>query len=202
MIDHLVYTVRDMSMAEQAISGALGASFSPGGRHPNRGTVNRLLRIGPATYLELLAADPNNATFTGDRWMGVDLLPESINGRLTRWALSVPGRSDSPRGLRVGEWQAGSRELADGTTLRWELTDPGTDPPVDPSPFLINWFGRPSPAERLPEVSCRLTALHIAGPDVTGTLAVLGELPAVQLSALGPNRITARIEGPGGAIVL
>jgi hypothetical protein len=60
-IDHFVYLVHDLDKMAAQIGGQLGVSFSPGGRHQDRGTQNVLLRVGEKTYLELITVDPEKS---------------------------------------------------------------------------------------------------------------------------------------------
>ena len=56
-LDHVLIAVRDLSAAGRAFEG-LGFNVTPEGRHPGRGTHNRLVVFGPE-YLELIAVhDP------------------------------------------------------------------------------------------------------------------------------------------------
>ena len=170
MIDHLVYATHQPDRAAALIERELGVTFSPGGRHPERGTVNRLLRLGDRTYLELLAPDATNPHVSPPRWMGVDHVDAATTGRLTRWAWAVTkGAAPTPPGApgdqSFGPLEAGSRALADGTTLRWSLTDPGASPLIKAHPFLIDWLGQPTPATRLADGGCRLESLTVYAPE-------------------------------------
>ncbi|NJC27757.1 VOC family protein [Neolewinella antarctica] len=206
MIDHLVYLTHDLGRAAAHIEAALGVKFSPGGRHLTRGTMNKLLRIGPKTYLELLAVDPDTEAPAGGRWMGMDLLPKISSGRLARWAWAVTdGRypmAATGVPLDAGPFEAGSRALPDGTTLEWQLTDPGTAPLVRARPFLIDWLGHPTPAERLPEVGCRLVKLLVGGPGVDGLRGLRAGGGTVTYANRPAAILEATLTGPGGRIVL
>lgn len=171
MIDHLVYTVHNLPEATDLLARNLGVAFSPGGRHESRGTENVLLKIGSQTYFEILAVDHQNLSVSAPRWMGIDHLPADSPGRLSRWAWAVEdGQMPELPGSNKNfpPFEAGSRKLADGTTLKWQLTDPGQQPLIAANPFLIDWYGRPSPAQRLPESGCHLMELRVMGPAVNG----------------------------------
>ena len=175
MIDHLVYITRDLVASLKLLEAAFGVPLAEGGRHPKRGTRNYLVRIGPATYLEVLAPDVES-DFTGPRWMGLDLLPPGSTGRLSRWACAVPKQA-TPKSAGTGAWQEGQRRKGDGTTLRWRLTDPGAQPLIQAHPFLIDWLGAPPPAEHLPPSGVTLQHLTLRAPEPPGWPPLGGPLP-------------------------
>ncbi|CAH1000582.1 hypothetical protein LEM8419_01716 [Neolewinella maritima] len=194
MLDHLVYVVADLQAAVARFASA-GLLFSPGGRHTARGTHNALLRLGPRSYLEVLAVDPTT-DLPAPRWMGIDLgtLP-----RLSRWALHA-GAKDFP----TEDWQQGTRILADGRALHWRLTDPGSAPATEVVPFLIDWSGSTThPAEALPDAGVELVDLRLYSPDEHTVNQTLQRYGAGQraVQAASP-RIAATVRGPIGLVRL
>ena len=73
-LDHVLIGVRDLDVAGRTFAERLGFKVTPEGRHPGRGTHNRLVVFGP-DYLEFLAIHnraqelfrPNLATFLETR---------------------------------------------------------------------------------------------------------------------------------------
>ena len=59
-LDHVLIAVHDLAAAADAYA-ALGFKVTPEGRHPGRGTHNRLMAFGPE-YLELIAVHDRRAT--------------------------------------------------------------------------------------------------------------------------------------------
>ena len=192
MLDHLVYLVPGLEAA-MARFATLGLPFSPGGRHLTRGTHNALLRLGPRSYLELLAVDPTT-DISPPRWMGIDLgnLP-----RLSRWAVHA-GATDFPQKA----WQAGSRTLPDGRALNWQLTDPGATPATNILPFLIDWSESAThPADALPEVGVRLVTLRLFSPEAEKINVEIARYGVSWRATFAPtDRMAATIHGPGGAV--
>ncbi|MEL7161553.1 MAG: VOC family protein [Bacteroidota bacterium] len=207
MIDHLVYLVHDLEGRAAQIGAALGVSFTTGGRHLDRGTRNSLLRLGDRTYLELLAVDPNNTDIKPPRWMGIDLLPPNSQGKLSRWALHAGAEiGPSARALAevapaAGEVQPGSRALPAGGTLRWQLTNPLSEPLVRSLPFLLDWQGGITPPEMLPDVGCSLRELRVTTPH-TKIVRSLAEADDPLVLLRGEAALAAVIDGPGGYITL
>ena len=168
MIDHLVYVVADLPAAVRHLEKQLGARFTTGGRHPDRGTVNALLRLDAGAYLELLAVDPE-APEGMSCWMGAQLLPEDVGhgGVLTRWAWNAGNDLESLRAClpQPAEVSEGMRRTARGRLLRWRMTEPGSRPLVSATPFLLDWLDTPHPGDTLPASSCRLAKLIVRTPD-------------------------------------
>lgn len=58
-VDHLVVAAAGLDAGTAWLEAHLGVPLAPGGRHAAMGTHNRLLRLGPRLYLELIAIDPD-----------------------------------------------------------------------------------------------------------------------------------------------
>ncbi len=194
MLDHLVYVVADLEAAV-AHFASLGLPFSPGGRHVTHGTHNALLRLGPRSYLEVLAVDPGTH-IPPPRWMGIDLgtLP-----RLSRWAVHAGATSFAEH-----DWQTGTRELPDGRQLRWQLTDPGKALATVVRPFLIDWSDSPThPADTLPEVRVELVELRLSCPDAEAVNTDLARYGVAWRAVLATEpKIEATLRGPRGTVTL
>ncbi|MGB3799770.1 MAG: VOC family protein [Lewinella sp.] len=193
MFDHLVYLIDDLP-ATVAQFARLGVPTSPGGRHLSRGTHNALLRLGERQYLELLAVDPATH-ISPPRWMGIDLgnLP-----RISRWAASA---GKMPDGQPL---QSGQRDLPNGQTLKWKLTDPGSQPAISILPFLIDWGADgPHPADSLPDLGFYLDELRLIHPDPATINRQLQRLELPQRAIRGPSpKIEAVIRGPETELIL
>ena len=71
-LDHLVVLARTLDEGATWVERHLGARPGEGGKHETMGTHNRLLSLGPETYLEVLAIDPLAMAPTRPRWFGLD----------------------------------------------------------------------------------------------------------------------------------
>ena len=58
MLDHLVVVARTLDEGAAWVESRLGAALAEGGKHELMATHNRLLSLGPAAYLEVMAIDP------------------------------------------------------------------------------------------------------------------------------------------------
>lgn len=171
-IDHLLYGAPDLEIGMDAVERLLGPRPVPGGRHPAYGTRNALVSLGPACYLEVIAPDPGLPT--PDRGLGFGI--EGITSpRLVTWAMRSREIETAAERAGLGPVETGSRERADGTVLRWRLTDPYAERMGGVIPFLIDWGETPHPAEAAPRAG-RLIELRIEHPAPEGVRRALATL--------------------------
>ena len=134
-LDHVLIAVRSLSSAADSYS-SLGFKVTPEGRHPGRGTHNRLMVFGPE-YLELIAVhDPSTTPFRPS----MSSFLESSEG-LYMFAL---GTSDidatvdamRSRGIDVGAPVPGRRDAGETPGYTWRSANLGSALPGSES-FLI-----------------------------------------------------------------
>lgn len=197
-IDHL--TVAATSIEDRRLDELLGVELSPGGRHARMGTHNRLLRLGPTSYLELIAIDPLATAPMHPRWFELDE-PEmrarlAAGPRLVHWVARVERAELPPLAIDVGPWEQFQRG-----DLSWQLTVRGDGKlPADGlAPSLILWPGSAHPAARLPDVGVSLEALELEHPraaDIQRQLDLLGV--DVRCTRGSAARLVAHLATPGG----
>ncbi|HKK28446.1 MAG TPA: VOC family protein [Gemmatimonadota bacterium] len=201
-VDHLIYGVPDLEGGRDRIEELLGVRPVPGGRHPDYGTRNALLGLGPETYLEVMAPDPDLPRPERGVLFGLDEreTPGFVTWALRGEAIEERAAVAAAHGLALGPVEAGSREKPDGTVLTWKLTDPRALPLGGVVPFLIAWGETPHPAGTVPGAG-ELVGLRLEHPDpdaVRGGLAALGvEAP---VTAGRRARIVATIRTPDGDV--
>jgi hypothetical protein len=193
-LDHLVVTAPSLAAGVDYVRAALGVELQPGGRHPRMGTHNCLLRLGPASYLEVIAIDPE-AEAELPRWFQLD---RGGAPRLATWV----ARTGDIRAAAACSADFGRIEPMARGALRWEITLPeGGGLPFDGiAPTLIQWRAKPHPAAMLADSGCALAGLegfHPRAAELSGLLQAIGFQGPVQL-AEGPPRLTARIQTPSG----
>lgn len=191
--DHLIYGAPDLERGADEIERLLGVRPAGGGRHEQWGTRNALLSLGEATYLEVMAPDPELPEPDEGRLFALDELEAP---RLVTWAVRADGIEEvaaraRDRGVGLGPVESGSREQPDGTVLSWRLTDPRALPNGGAVPFLIDWGETPHPAESAREGG-ELAGLRIRHPEPDGARTAL--------EALGAGGATVE-EGPGPELV-
>ena len=203
-IDHLVYGCATLEQGMDEIEQLLGVRPVRGGRHPQYGTHNALLSLGPTAYLEVIARDPELPK--PDRGALVDIPPDGAS-RLTTWVLRVEdinaaAASARNAGVALGQVESGMRETPDGSVLRWQLTDPIAMPMQGAVPFLINWGDTPHPAGAVPPGG-ELVNVRIEHPDAAGVRQALSAIGASVAVIDGDQfRIVATIKTKDGEVTL
>jgi hypothetical protein len=204
--DHLVYAVPDLAAAVARIEEEWGVRPVIGGKHPN-GTHNALLALGPHTYLEIIAQDPEQAGAQG-RSFGLDTLPATPF--LVTWAvatddLDITLAAAREEGYDPGEIMSGGRSRPDGVELRWRSTRIQQWPPPGDGlvPFIIEWgAGTPHPAADSPQ-GCRLVSLRAEHPESEKVAHMLRSL-GLEIAVTGAPTpaLVASIETPMGQKVI
>lgn len=205
-IDHLVYACRDLREGVERVTGLLGIEPMEGGTHPDWGTHNALLGLGPSCYLEVIAPLPGSDPIEAGT---PEVFFDPGGGRLTTWAVRVPDIEEYLGrcvGLQppLGTLMHGSRRRADGAMLEWKLTDPAQRLLEGTIPFLIDWLESEHPARSM-DASCRLESLRVIHPrpdSLEAHLTGMGVRELVELGAGPRARIEAVIDGPGGTVVI
>jgi Glyoxalase-like domain len=204
--DHLLLGVADLDRGIQWVEERTGVRPVVGGSHPGRGTRNALLSLGAKQYLEVIAPDPAQSTYT----FQIDLraLKEP---RLVTWAAATSDIEAVARGAKAAGRSVvgptdGSRARPDGRTLRWRSLAVASTLVVgivEPMPFFIQWAADAvHPASDSP-AGCQLKALRIAHPEPA---AVVDALRAVGIDAevalASDAALYATVSTPKGVIEL
>ncbi len=200
LLDHLALSAATLAEGVEAVETALGLPLAPGGAHPQMGTHNRLLGLGPV-YLEVIAIDPGAPAPGRPRWFDLDNFAGAP--RLTNWIARTP---DLEAALALAPEGTGMPVALERGDLSWRMAVPGNGklPFSGAFPALIQWNGAAHPAGRLPDAGARLTALEIAHPRAEALRAALAPLFDSLPAALheGPFGFRAEFETPHGRRVL
>lgn len=203
-VDHLVYATPDLDRGVEEIEQLLGVRATPGGQHPGRGTRNALIALGPTSYLEIIAPDPNQPQPKQPRPFGIDKLKRS---KLVAWFVKA---SDLSRyrheavqlGVPYGEVMAGSRRRPDGTELSWHFTDARVLVGDGIVPFLIDWGQSPHPAGAAAK-GASLVELYAEHPNPESIRKMLGAVGVnLDLKTGKSAELIATIDCPGGRVKL
>ncbi|XVX19811.1 VOC family protein [Actinomycetota bacterium] len=196
-LDHLVIVARSLEQGVLAVERHLGVPLQPGGRHSLFGTHNALLSLGPDSYLEVIAVDPDAPEPSRTRWFGLDT-PQmrervAVAPALVHWVVRVPDLSGHEHAVEL------TRDHH-----RWSLTVPpdGSLPLDGAMPSLIQWH-TPPPARTLIDRGVRLDRLVVTVP-ARDTLQL--ELGCLELDGLdieeGQPGLRARLSTPAGEVDL
>jgi len=202
VLDHIILGIDDLDRGIAWVEQRTGVRAIFGGVHPGRGTRNALIALGPSSYLEILAPDPQQSSPT---WFSRVLsMPEP---RLIAWAvrtsnLAAVAQEALGAGFLIDGPHAGARSRPDGKILSWKLFRLHDDR-GGLLPFLIEW-GRDSvhPAADAPS-GCTLPRFHLQSPDAQD-LARACQALAVEVRVEpgeGP-RMIARVSSPRGEVEL
>jgi hypothetical protein len=192
-LDHVILAISNLEKGIEQLGDLCGVLPIHGGKHPQTGTENALLSMGPGAYTEVLAPQD-----------GVELSPEYQPLRTVRsltpvgWAVSTRNADLTIRMLRtagfaVSEPQAGSRQTPDGNVVRWR-TFQLTVPKIASAPFFIEWDSATAHPSATSPAGCPLLTLELRTPHDEEMRRLLS------LLAL-PGDVT-RSETPGLAVTL
>jgi Glyoxalase-like domain len=206
VVDHLLLGVSDLDRGIQWVDARTGVRPAIGGRHPSRGTQNALLSLGPTRYLEVIAPDPTQDTYT----LQIDVRALS-EPRLITWAavssdIDAVARAVTASGREVMGPFDGSRARPDGKVLKWRtlgISNNLAAGAVDPIPFFIQWApGTSHPAADSPH-GCSLEALRFVHPAAAGVIAVLKAIGIeANVSHSSEAAIYATLSTPKGVVEL
>jgi hypothetical protein len=203
-VDHLVYATPDLPGGVDALEKLLGVRATPGGQHPGRGTHNALIALGPSTYIELIARDPQQPKPGQPRPFGLDDL---TTPRLVTWSakesnLPSLSRRAAARGIVLGELSPGSRRRLDGLLLTWQYTNPRVVIAEGMVPFFIDWGKTPHPAASAKQGGT-LVGLRVEHPDPERVRMLLGDVGLDLPVSKGVRpALTAAIDSPRGRVEL
>ena len=202
VVDHLVYATPDLALGVDELVQLLGVRATPGGQHPGLGTRNALVALGPDSYIEIVAPDPEQPAPSTPRWFGIDDLEHS---KLVTWAAKGTDleqlRATAVRnGIPLGAVARGGRRRPDGVELSWQLTDPRASVADGIVPFFIDWGQSPHPAQSAAK-GAALVALRAEHPDALDVQRML-QLLGLPLT-VGPATsaaLIATIDCPRGRV--
>jgi hypothetical protein len=206
VLDHLVIACSDLSQGTDWLRVRLGVEPEPGGRHASMGTHNRLLRLGPRSYLELLAVDPDAEPPPHPRWFGLD--DREVRARSARepflltWVAATDDVQEAvARVPELGDVRELSRDA-----LRWRIALPEDGGLLHDGimPALIQWLGGAHPCNRLEDRGCELQSVVLEHPSATEIAVALQMIGFDGWDAVevGPKRLAAVIRGPSGEVTL
>ncbi|MEM8660027.1 MAG: VOC family protein [Pseudomonadota bacterium] len=205
-VDHLVFGTPDLQQGIEQAQNLLGVPARYGGSHPGLGTHMALIPLGSHCYLEIIAPDPDQSAFKGERPFGLDKLDSP--GLLT-WVASRSGLRQfidqvRARGLHMGDAVSLSRRTGQGQLLEWQMSFLDDIEPelMAALPMFIDWGNSPHPGSTS-DSGARLVRLELLHPDTASLIPIIETLELnVTLLTAPTVAIQAVIDCPRGTVVL
>lgn len=198
VFDHIAIVARNLDEGATYIKDRLGIEMPPGGAHPAMGTHNRLLALGPDSYLEVIAIDPEAAPPQRPRWFDLDRF--DAGPRLGTWVLGTP---DLDATLAAALSACGRATPMARGDLTWQISirDDGALPFDGAHPSFIEWPSGAHPAGRMVDLNCRLEELVIGHPraqEIQSGLQTLSTQIAIGFEVKSKVSIRATVRTPSG----
>jgi Glyoxalase-like domain len=203
-VDHLVYATPDLQLGIETAEQLFGVRATPGGQHPGLGTRNALIALGPATYLEIIGADPEQPTPVGGRRFGIDVLkaPHLLTWVAKGKSLQTFAADAKAHGIDLGAVIPGSRKRPDGVVLSWTYTDPRVVLADRLIPYFIDWGSSPHPSATA-ATGVTLVSLRAEHPDAERVQIMLKQLGLDLVVTRGAKpSLIATFNSPKGQVVL
>lgn len=207
--DHIAIAAPSLTEGADYVRARTGLTFPKGGEHPDMGTHNLLTALGPDTFAEIIAINPNAPAPDRPRWFGLDDPTEQDQfPRLQAWLLrtdDIEGciKRAAELGIDLGRATPFRRDA-----LRWRfaVTDDGSIPLDGAAPLLLQWdIGGPHPASRMADLGLRVDTLTIETPHAArldALLDALGLIDRPNIQKAVETRITAQLSTPNGKATL
>jgi hypothetical protein len=202
-IDHVMIGTSDLNAGMAELERMTGVEPVFGGVHPGRGTRNALMSIGPHTYLELYAPNPDDPTSTED----VASLKTLRKLTPIGWAVSSDNmtwlrKRAAASGLQLTAPEAGSRRQSNGTVLHWSTFGYATfEDPL--APFFIHWEDERLHPSRTSPGGCRLLSLRISDPAAEKIRRAINPLGVhVRFRKATFRRMVVRLRCPRGTVTI
>lgn len=162
-LDHLVVIAESLATGVEYVESMLGVGMQAGGEHPLMGTHNRLLKISPDVFLEVIAINPAAQPPQRSRWFGMDDLSGPLP-RLATWAVNTTNLTASFAAAPLRDCEAVPVSRGE---LQWEIGLPRNGKMLmgGACPTLLQWPVGVHPTRTLDDVGCQLLQLDVQHPD-------------------------------------
>jgi TusA-related sulfurtransferase len=208
-LDHLVVAADSLDQGSDYVQDRLGVPMAGGGKHAAVGTHNRLLKLGPGQYLEVIAIDPEGRQPDFPRWFNLDD-PEfqarlKLRPQLVTWVVRTDNVDVLTKAI-YGQRVCIRPMQRDALRWRFVFTDDGSMPGDGLIPHLMQWVGSGHPAETMPDSGCTLVGLdgfHTEPAFIQGVVSSMGLdrfITIHQAAAKRPPGLEAMIKTPAGVV--
>lgn len=170
--DHLVVAAATLDVGVAWVQDRLGVTVPFGGIHDHMGTHNCVGQLTPATFLEIIAINPD-ATPDRTRWFSMDdpVFHARVSAEgafLHHWVINS---TDINATLTAAKHNAGPAMNMSRGSLSWQISvrDDGHLPRDGILPTVIQWPDIPHPASRMDDLGLQLTDLKVHSSDPNET---------------------------------
>lgn len=179
-LDHLTVVAPTLAEGVAHVRACLDLDVPFGQRHLYMGTHNHLLQLGGATYLEIVALDPQGAAPPCPRWFGLDDQRQvradwEAGRRLRGWV----ARTDAIDAVIAVREDVFGRKVA----LPWgeplfdfAIPEDGSLPLGGGAPSIIDRRGRPRSMAAMADLGARLRSFSLSHPDAAAIAELYQEL--------------------------
>lgn len=179
-LDHLTVVAPTLAEGVAHVRACLDLDVPFGQRHLYMGTHNHLLQLGGATYLEIVALDPQSAAPPCPRWFGLDDQRQvradwEAGRRLRGWV----ARTDAIDAVIAVREDVFGRKVA----LPWgeplfdfAIPEDGSLPLGGGAPSIIDRRGRPRSMAAMADLGARLRSFSLSHPDAAAIAELYQEL--------------------------
>jgi hypothetical protein len=198
-LDHIILGCSDLDEGIAYLKKLSGYRAAVGGSHPARGTCNALLKMGPHSYLEILAPDPQQKELAWYESIATLSEPLLVGYAIHQKNLDQLAATLKQQGIKCLGPIAGSRKRPDSQVLRWQTLS-YEDDKSGMLPFYIHWDKHcPHPATEAPG-TISLLSFSRTGHLLQESAPPLGHHKV--LNPKEPVQLRARLKGKFGEFAL
>ena len=204
-LDHLTIVAPSLEAGAAYVRAQLDIDMPLGGKHPEMGTHNLVLRLSDEVFMEVIAVDPDAERPKGPRWFGLDNADVVRSAwddgrRLRGWVVKTDDLDTvlDRHGVLLGKKTRVSR----GERSWLFSVPPDGSLPVDGiAPSVVDREGKPGAISALPKLGTNLLSFQIEHPDpdwVRELYATLGVVDPPEVLKGAQVSYRALIETPSG----
>lgn len=206
-IDHFAIGAATLEQGAAALREALGVDVPRGSKHDAMSTHNCVCQSGDASFLEIIAVDPDAPDPGRTRWFTLD--DPATRSRLAerpRALCWVVGTEDLDAVVARSPVDLGEVILFRRGERSWRLTVPsdGHLPEGGLIPAFIEWSPGPHPSAGMQDLGLWLTTVRLTHPEPDRLRAVLATLGVDHLATVsaGERALAFEMSSPNGPVVL
>jgi len=205
-VDHLLVGTANLDQGIRWVHEQTGVTAAIGGSHPGWGTRNALLSLGAEQYLEVIAPDLTQTSYSFKIDVRTVSAPKLITWAARTTDLDAVARQAKAAGHQVFRPVEGWRVRPDGRRLAWRmlrLASTFAVDAVDPIPFFIEWSrDTVHPSFDAPQ-GCSLKELRMTHPSASAVTAVLKAVGIeIEVTTAVDATIYATLDTPNGLVCL